>query len=112
MEVAIFTRKGVTRIMRFAFELARKRRLTLVTKSNAQRHGMVLWDAIFQETAAGYPEVITDRMLVDAATTRMVLRSSTPRRWMSWWRRTFTPTSSPIWRPLSREASGWALRPT
>ena len=45
MEVAIFTRKGVTRIMRFAFELARKRRkrrLTLVTKSNAQRHGMVL----------------------------------------------------------------------
>jgi tartrate dehydrogenase/decarboxylase/D-malate dehydrogenase len=66
--------------MRFAFELARKRprrRLTLVTKSNAQRHGMVLWDTIFQETAAGYPEVTTDRMLVDAATTRMVLRPET-----------------------------------
>jgi tartrate dehydrogenase/decarboxylase/D-malate dehydrogenase len=80
MEVAVFTRKGVARIMRFAFELARKRprrHLTLVTKSNAQRHGMVLWDTIFQETAAGYPEVTTDRMLVDAATTRMVLRPDT-----------------------------------
>jgi len=80
MEVAVFTRKGVARIMRFAFELARKRprrHLTLVTKSNAQRHGMVLWDAVFQETAAGYPGVTTDRMLVDAATTRMVLRPET-----------------------------------
>jgi tartrate dehydrogenase/decarboxylase / D-malate dehydrogenase len=48
-----------------------------VTKSNAQRHGMVMWDAIFQETAAGYPDVTTDRMLVDAATTRMVLRPET-----------------------------------
>lgn len=80
MEVAVFTRTGVTRIMRFAFELARKRRkrhLTLVTKSNAQRHGMVMWDAIFQEVAAGYPDVTTDRMLVDAATTRMVLHPET-----------------------------------
>ena len=76
MECAVFTRAGVSRVMRFAFELARKRprrRLTLITKSNAQRHGMVLWDTIFQETAAGYPDVATDRMLVDAATTRMVL---------------------------------------
>jgi tartrate dehydrogenase/decarboxylase / D-malate dehydrogenase len=80
MEVAVFTRTGVSRIMRFAFELARKRPrrlLTLVTKSNAQRHGMVLWDAIFQETAALYPDVATDKMLVDAATTRMVLRPET-----------------------------------
>lgn len=77
IEVAVFTRTGVARIMRFAFELARKRRrrrLTLVTKSNAQRHGMVLWDSVFQEIAADFPEVTTDRMLVDAATTRMVLR--------------------------------------
>ena len=79
-EVAIFTRIGVTRIMRFAFMLARsrpRRHLTLVTKSNAQRHGMVLWDEIFQEVAAGFPDVTTDRELVDAATTRMVLKPET-----------------------------------
>ena len=75
-ETSVFTRRGVERIHRFAFELARKRRrklLTLVTKSNAQRHGMVLWDEIFYEVAKGYPDVSTDRVLVDAATTRMVL---------------------------------------
>ena len=79
-EVAIFTRVGVTRIMRFAFTLARsrpRRHLTLITKSNAQRHGMVLWDEIFQEVAAGFPDVTTDRELVDAATTRMVLKPET-----------------------------------
>ncbi|MCC7548220.1 MAG: tartrate dehydrogenase [Burkholderiales bacterium] len=76
-EVSIFTRAGVSRIMRFAFELARgrpRRLLTLITKSNAQRHGMVLWDEIFEEVARDYPDVGTDRMLVDAATTRMVLK--------------------------------------
>jgi len=76
-ETSVFTRTGVERIHRFAFELARKRprkRLTLVTKSNAQRHGMVLWDEIFYEVAERYPEVKTDRILVDAMTTRMVLK--------------------------------------
>src|SRR6188474_3025919 len=75
-EVAVFTRVGVERIHRFAFELARKRprkHLTLVTKSNAQRHGMVLWDEIFFEVAQDYPDVGTERILVDAMTTRMVL---------------------------------------
>ncbi len=75
-ETSVFTRRGVERIHRFAFELARTRRrkmLTLVTKSNAQRHGMVLWDEIFYEVAKSYPDVSTDRVLVDAATTRMVL---------------------------------------
>jgi tartrate dehydrogenase/decarboxylase / D-malate dehydrogenase len=79
-ETAVFTRAGVERIHRFAFELARKRprkRLTLVTKSNAQRHGLVLWDEIFFEVAKGYPDVETDRELVDAVTTRMVLRPHT-----------------------------------
>ena len=79
-ETAIFTRAGVTRIHRFAFELARKRpkkHLTLVTKSNAQRHGMVLWDEIFSEVARDYPDVRTDRELVDAVTTRMVLKPQT-----------------------------------
>lgn len=80
MEVSVFTRDGVERIMRFAFGLARKRPrrlLTLVTKSNAQRHGMVLWDEIFAEVAREFPEVSTDRMLVDAVTTRMVLKPET-----------------------------------
>jgi tartrate dehydrogenase/decarboxylase / D-malate dehydrogenase len=76
-ETSVFTRKGVERIHRFAFELAKKRKrkhLTLVTKSNAQRHGMVLWDEIFYEVAKGYPDVKTQRVLVDAMTTLMVLK--------------------------------------
>jgi tartrate dehydrogenase/decarboxylase/D-malate dehydrogenase len=76
-EISIFTRAGVERIQRFAFVLARKRpkrHLTLITKSNAQRHGMVMWDEIFASIAKDYPEVETDKMLVDAATMRMVLR--------------------------------------
>jgi len=77
VEVSTFTRSGVERVHRFAFELARKRprkHLTLVTKSNAQRHGMVLWDEIFREVASDYKEITTERILVDAATTRMVLK--------------------------------------
>ena len=76
VEVSTFTRSGVERIHRFAFELARKRprkHLTLVTKSNAQRHGMVLWDELFFAVAKDFPDVKTDRILVDAMTTRMVL---------------------------------------
>ncbi|HMG49663.1 MAG TPA: tartrate dehydrogenase [Inquilinus sp.] len=79
-EVAIFTRAGVTRIMRFAFALARsrpRRHLTVVTKSNAQRHGMVLWDEIAAEVAAEFPEVTWDKMLVDAMTMRMTLKPRT-----------------------------------
>ena len=76
-ETAVFTRAGVTRIHRFAFELARSRprkHLTLVTKSNAQRYGMVLWDEVFFELQKEYADVGTDRVLVDAMTTRMVLK--------------------------------------
>jgi tartrate dehydrogenase/decarboxylase/D-malate dehydrogenase len=79
-ETSVFTRRGVERVQRFAFELARKRprkKLTLVTKSNAQRHGMVLWDEVFFAVARDYPEVQTDRELVDAVTTRMVLKPQT-----------------------------------
>jgi tartrate dehydrogenase/decarboxylase / D-malate dehydrogenase len=79
-DVSVYTRVGVERIQRFAFELARKRprkRLTLVTKSNAQRHGMVMWDEIFFEVAKDYPDVQWDRELVDAMTTRMVLKPAT-----------------------------------
>ena len=76
-DVAIFTRAGVTRIMRYAFELARSRPrklLTVVTKSNAQRYGMVLWDEIAAEVAEEYPDVTWDKMLVDAMTVRMTLK--------------------------------------
>jgi len=79
-ETSVFTRKGVERVHRFAFELARQRRrkhLTLVTKSNAQRHGMVLWDEVFYEVAQQFLEVKTERILVDAMTTRMVLKPGT-----------------------------------
>ena len=75
-EVAIFTRAGVTRIMRYAFKLAAarpRRLLTVVTKSNAQRHGMVMWDEIAAEVSREFPHVNWDKMLVDAMTVRMVL---------------------------------------
>ncbi|QFS82600.1 putative tartrate dehydrogenase/decarboxylase TtuC' [Roseivivax sp. THAF40] len=74
-EVSIFTRTGVTRIMRYAFELARSRPrklLTVVTKSNAQRFGMVMWDEIAAEVSKDFPDVTWDKMLVDAMTVRMV----------------------------------------
>ena len=76
-EVSIFTRAGVTRIMRYAFSIAQARPrkfLTVVTKSNAQRHGMVLWDEIAAEVAEEFPDVTWDKMLVDAMTVRMTLK--------------------------------------
>ena len=74
-DVSVLTRTGVERIMRFAFELASTRPralLTVVTKSNAQRHAMVMWDQIASEVAADHPAVEWDRMLVDAMAARMV----------------------------------------
>jgi tartrate dehydrogenase/decarboxylase/D-malate dehydrogenase len=76
-DVAMFTRAGVERIMRFAFRLARSRPrklLTVVTKSNAQRHAMVMWDDIAAQIAAEFTDVTWDKMLVDAMTMRMVMR--------------------------------------
>lgn len=76
-DVAMFTRAGVQRIMRFAFKLAQSRPrklLTVVTKSNAQRHAMVMWDEIAKEVAAEFPDVTWDKMLVDAMSVRMVMR--------------------------------------
>jgi len=79
-EVSIFTRAGVTRIMRFAFKLAQSRPrklLTVVTKSNAQRNGLVLWDEIAAAVAKEFPDVTWDKMLVDAMTVRMTLKPQT-----------------------------------
>ena len=81
-ETAIFTRRGVERIMRFAFDIARSRprkHLTVVTKSNAQRHGMVFWDEIAALVSHDYKDVTWDKELVDAMTMRMVRKPQTHR---------------------------------
>lgn len=77
MDVAVFTRKGVERICRFACELAMSRprkRLTVVTKSNAQRHGMVFWDAVCRDVLADFPGLEVDFKLVDAMAALMVTK--------------------------------------
>jgi tartrate dehydrogenase/decarboxylase / D-malate dehydrogenase len=78
-DLSLMTRTGVERIHRFAFRLARSRprkMLTVITKSNAQRHAMVMWDEIAAEVAKEFPDVTWDKELVDAATARMVNRPS------------------------------------
>lgn len=74
VESSVFTRVGVERVVRYAFERARTRRrlLTSATKSNASRYGYVLWDEIVEEVAADFPEVTVERTLVDALAARMV----------------------------------------
>ena len=79
-DLSVMTRAGVERIMRFAFRLAQSRPrklLTVITKSNAQRHAMVMWDEIAAEVARDFPDVAWDKMLVDAMTMRMVLKPET-----------------------------------
>ena len=79
-DVSIMTRAGVERIMRFAFKLAQSRSrklLTVITKSNAPRHAMVMWDEIARQVSAEFPDVTWDKELVDAATARMVNRPAT-----------------------------------
>jgi tartrate dehydrogenase/decarboxylase/D-malate dehydrogenase len=76
-DVSIMTRVGVERILRYAFKLAQSRPrklLTVVTKSNAQRHAMVMWDEIAVQISKEFPDVRWDKELVDAATARMVNR--------------------------------------
>ena len=79
-DMSILTRAGVERIMRFAFKLAQSRPrklLTVVTKSNAQRHAMVMWDEIAVQISQEFPDVKWDKELVDACTARMVNRPAT-----------------------------------
>ena len=75
VETSIFTRKGVERILRFAFEQARTRRgkLASVTKSNAQKHSMVFWDEITRQLAQDYPDVEVTSYHIDAMAARMVM---------------------------------------
>lgn len=76
-DVSMMTRAGVERIMRFAFKLAQSRPrklLTVITKSNAQRHAMVMWDEIALQISKEFPDVKWDKELVDASTARMINR--------------------------------------
>jgi tartrate dehydrogenase/decarboxylase/D-malate dehydrogenase len=79
VETSIFTRKGVERILRFAFEQARTRRgkLASVTKSNAQKHSMVFWDDITRQLAQDYPDVEVTSYHIDAMAARMVMAPET-----------------------------------
>ncbi len=78
IQTAVFTRRATERIIRYAFELARRRngkkRVCSVTKSNAQAFGMVLWDRTFDAIARDYPEIETECLLVDAAAMNFVRR--------------------------------------
>ncbi len=77
IETSVFTRVGVERVIRYAFQLARSRprkQLANVTKSNAQQHSLTFWDEIFSAIAPEFPDVTTERVLVDAMAARFVLR--------------------------------------
>ena len=74
LETSVFTKTGVERTIRYAFNLAQSRRkhLICVTKSNAQRHTLTLWDECFERVAREFPDVRTERMLVDAMAAKMM----------------------------------------
>jgi tartrate dehydrogenase/decarboxylase/D-malate dehydrogenase len=78
IQTAVFTRRGVERIVRTAFDLARRRngkkRVASITKSNAQGYSMVLWDHTFAEVAREYPDIETESLLVDAAAMNFIRR--------------------------------------
>ncbi|HLH40181.1 MAG TPA: 3-isopropylmalate dehydrogenase [Bryobacteraceae bacterium] len=78
IQSGVFTRRGIERVVRYAFDLARrrdkKRRVTSITKSNAQGFSMVLWDRVFAEVAAEFPDISTESLLVDAAAMNFVRR--------------------------------------
>jgi tartrate dehydrogenase/decarboxylase/D-malate dehydrogenase len=78
VQSAIFTRQGTERVIRFAFELARRRNrkklLTSVTKSNAQGFSMGFWDRVFLDVAREFPDIRTESLLVDAACMDLVRR--------------------------------------
>jgi tartrate dehydrogenase/decarboxylase/D-malate dehydrogenase len=80
IQAGLFTEEGCERIIRFAFDLAmtrKRRKVTSVTKSNAQQYGMTLWDEVFARVSADYPGVETEQWLVDAMAARFVLRPET-----------------------------------
>ena len=78
VQTSVFTRRGIERVVRYSFELARsrnkQRRVASITKSNAQGYGMVLWDEVFDRVAAEYPDIETESLLVDAACMNFIRR--------------------------------------
>jgi tartrate dehydrogenase/decarboxylase / D-malate dehydrogenase len=78
IQTSVFTRRGIERVVRFAFELAvkrnKKKRVTSITKSNAQGYTLVLWDRVFEEVASKYPQIETESLLVDAAAMNFIRR--------------------------------------
>ena len=79
LQTAVHTRRGVERILRFAFNLARsrRRRLAMITKSNAQRYAYVLWDRVLAEVSPEFAEVSVEKLHIDAATLELVRRPQT-----------------------------------
>ncbi|MBI5167365.1 MAG: tartrate dehydrogenase [candidate division NC10 bacterium] len=81
VQAGVFTRRGTERVIRYAFELARslnkKKRVTSVTKSNAMRHSMVMWDWVFRAVAQEYPDIESGSLLVDAACMNFVRKPET-----------------------------------
>ncbi len=94
VQTSVFTYRGTERIIRAAFEYARRpdrrKKVTSVTKSNAQGYGMVFWDEVFRKVAAQYPDVQTESLLVDRACMDFIRR---PRPLMLWWRLTYSGIS-------------------
>lgn len=78
-QAAVHTRRGVERILRFAFQLARtrRRRLAMITKSNAQRHAYGLWDRLLIDLAPEFADVAIERLHIDAATVHLLRRPQT-----------------------------------
>ena len=78
IQTSVFTRHGTERIIRYAFEEARRRggrrKVTSITKSNAQGHGMVFWDEVFENVKDAYPDIETESLLIDAAAMDFVRR--------------------------------------
>ena len=76
LQTAIHTRRGVERILRFGFDMARqrRRRLTMITKSNAQRYAYVLWDEVLDQVQTDYPDVAAEKQHADAAAMNFVRR--------------------------------------
>ena len=78
LQTGVFTRKGCERVIRYAFELAQRRKrfgdkppvgmVTNCTKSNALNYSMVFWDSVYHEVAREYPDIKTDVAMVDATT--------------------------------------------
>jgi tartrate dehydrogenase/decarboxylase/D-malate dehydrogenase len=78
IQTSVFTRRGCERVIRLAFELARKRnqkkRVASITKSNAQGYSMVLWDRAFAKVSEEFPDIATETLLVDAAAMNFIRR--------------------------------------